>query len=67
MFDETKKLWVDPPAGWKYGFPKIWDPNKDNKDVYEWIIENGYPRTLAESYKNHFCFRMWEASEHDEG
>jgi hypothetical protein len=57
------KMWVDPPQGWKYNFPKIYDVIKDGPDVYEWIIKEGYPRKLAESYKNHFCYRMWEVKD----
>lgn len=33
---------VDPPSGWMYGFPKIWDSEKD-KPIPEWLAENGYP------------------------
>lgn len=38
--------WVDPPSGWRYGFPKLYDPEKDGP-VTEWLIRNGYPETLA--------------------
>ncbi len=33
---------IDPPSGWKYGFPKPFD-NPDNKTTEEWLVENGYP------------------------
>lgn len=56
----NNKLWVDPPSGWKFGFPKLYDRSTDNPDVVEWIVANGYPRKLMESYKDHFCYRMWE-------
>ena len=35
-------LLIDPPSGWKYGFPKPYD-NPDNKPIGLWLIENGYP------------------------
>ena len=38
-------IWVDPPSGWRYGFPKL---KKCNKPMKEWLIENGYPRDEAD-------------------
>jgi len=35
------KMWIDPPYGWRYGFPKIWDTQQP---IVEWLIENGYPQ-----------------------
>ena len=33
---------IDPPSGWKYGFPK---PIPDEvKDIKKWLVENGYPQ-----------------------
>lgn len=32
---------VDPPSGWRYGFPK--EIPEDVKDIKSWFIENGYP------------------------
>ena len=36
------RYWVDPPSGWKYGFPKIWDTDND-PPMKEWLALNGYP------------------------
>jgi hypothetical protein len=58
------KLWVDPPEGWRYGFPQIWDGSKD-PDFYNWLFWAGYPVEVQESYGNHFYIRMWEAVEDD--
>ena len=58
---ESKKIWIDPPGGWKYGFPRIYDPKKDNPDVVEWIVDQGYPRKVMESYKKYFNYRCWLA------
>ena len=41
-----KPYWVDPPSGWRYGFPKLYDPAKDG-DMRAWMIANGYPKKLA--------------------
>lgn len=58
------KLWVDPPSGWRYGFPKVWDGTKD-PDVDNWMRQVGYPDEVRESYGKHFYMRMWEAVEDD--
>ena len=36
------RQWIDPPSGWMYGFPKIWDSIND-PPVPEWLVLNGYP------------------------
>lgn len=33
--------YIDPPSGWKYGFPKILPA--DVTDIRRWLIDNGYP------------------------
>lgn len=47
---------IDPPTGWKYGFPK--ELPDDIKDLRQWFIDNGYPEKsvdLALQYS-----RSWE-------
>lgn len=39
---EHTLMWVDPPRGWQYGFPKLYNPNEDG-DLWEWLVNNGYP------------------------
>ena len=58
------KLWVDPPGGWRYGFPQIWDGSKD-PDVDTWMRQAGYPDEVRETYGKHFYMRMWEAVDDD--
>lgn len=36
-------LMIDPPSGWKYGFPKPYTRTND-KTLQEWLVENGYPQ-----------------------
>jgi len=36
-------LMIDPPSGWKYGFPKPY-LNPDNIPIEEWFLKNGYPQ-----------------------
>lgn len=56
------KIWVDPPSGWKYGFPKVWDSEKDG-DALQWMIANGYPQKEIDNCGEHFYTRQWEAKD----
>jgi len=51
---------IDPPSGWKFGFPKI-VPDPAPADMVAWIVEQGYPEDLMLSYGDHFYCRHWEA------
>ena len=50
---------VDPPSGWRYGFPRV-IPDDRRKDLVEWLVEHGYPREEIESFGAHFYCRFWE-------
>ena len=52
------KIWVDPPNGWVYGFPKLWDKQL-NPDFMAWLIAEGYPKSEIDSYGKHFYVRQW--------
>ena len=63
-------LVVDPPEGWRYGFPKAvpkgymkmsWEEKKD------WYVEQGYPLEKIEELGNFFYVSMWHKGdeEHD--
>jgi hypothetical protein len=55
-------VWVDPPSGWRYGFPKQAPyPLPDN--MTDWIIDQGYPRAEVENLGNHFHVRFTEIYE----
>jgi hypothetical protein len=47
--DNRKKVyeWIDPPGGWKYGFPKSlpggFEPTDEN--IMKFLIDNGYPHS----------------------
>lgn len=48
-------LLIDPPSGWKYGFPKAYN-NPDNLTVAEWLVNNGYPASeFDEDGQPHWC------------
>jgi len=49
-------LWIDPPEGWRYGFPKIWD-SKEHPNFSKWLLDCGYPAKDLEFALN-YC-RQW--------
>ena len=58
----NKRIWVDPPGGWKYGFPKI---KLDDSDTLEWLVKHGYPKEEIDKLGKHFFTRQWEATEEE--
>ena len=52
-------LICDPPLGWKYGFPKP-IPEDRMKDLINWLIEEGYPKSIIDELGEHFYCRFWE-------
>jgi hypothetical protein len=63
--DSPKKLIVDPPSGWKYGFPKQYFKNKisSKKELNDWLVEEGYPNSIIESFGDAFPVRFWHKKE----
>lgn len=55
---------IDPPSGWKYGFPKVLPEGVE--DAMAWLVENGYPQAEIDSYGKHFYCRHWN-EEIDDG
>ncbi len=53
-------LTIDPPSGWKYGFPKAvtQEQYKSITDLKQWCIDNGYPKSEADSYGKHFHIQI---------
>ena len=56
---KVKVLLIDPPSGWRYGFPKIY-PEEANGRTLEWLVEVGYPQWEIDKMKEHFYSRYWE-------
>jgi hypothetical protein len=53
--------WIDPPSGWKYGFPK---PVPEGvEDMTEWLVSEGYPRAEIEKMGDYFFCRHWESDD----
>jgi hypothetical protein len=47
---------VDPPEGWKYGFPKEL-PDPPPEDLNAWLVSKGYPLKLITEYEDFFFVR----------
>jgi hypothetical protein len=50
------KTIIDPPSGWKYGFPKPYDEEKDGP-IEEFLRTSGYPEKDIEFALKHM--RAW--------
>jgi hypothetical protein len=57
----TKQLMIDPPSGWRYGFPKPMPP--EVTDVKKWLVDNGYPQSMIDSLGDNLRCRFWESEE----
>jgi len=47
---------VDPPDGWRYGFPREYTP-RDGEDFDSWLVRMGYPKELLPLARK--CTRCW--------
>ena len=58
-----KKTMIDPPSGWKYGFPKPMPEDVEN--VREWLIEQGYPEEIIKAFEvaGVWHYRTWEQTD----
>jgi hypothetical protein len=51
-------VWIDPPEGWIYGFPRPIPEGIEGDAINEWMIKVGYPKEKIEEYGEHFHCRM---------
>jgi len=56
------KYWIDPPSGWRYGFPKIYDSDC-GINLMEWLVEEGYPQKEIDYIGRLFYCRQWSAED----
>ena len=61
---EATKLMVDPPSGWMYGFPALWDKEKQ-PELKEFLKEKGYPEKDIDFACQYI--RMWFPQEKENG
>lgn len=47
-----KVMMIDPPSGWKYGFPKPLP--EEVVDTMKWLVENGYPQSEIDACGDYF-------------
>jgi len=55
MDGTEKSIYIDPPSGWKYGFPKKAPANlreMDTDGLNNWLSQNGYPMREIEIWTN---------------
>jgi hypothetical protein len=59
--NKTKKIkLIDPPTGWKYGFPK--ELPAMVHDIDGWLVANGYPQSIIDDFKKKnkdLPYRCW--------
>lgn len=60
-----KPVMIDPPNGYQYGFPKLYDKLK-NPNFYEWIVSEGYPQEEIDRFEGQFYCRFWHPKDKDE-
>lgn len=48
------KTMYDPPMGWKFGFPKVYDPLSD-ETLEETLQRDGYPEFLIARGMAKYC------------
>lgn len=57
--ENNKKKIIDPPSGWKYGFPKEIPSNViTEEDFKKWFIKSGYPEKEVDFALKYS--RVWE-------
>lgn len=55
-----KRIYIDPPEGWKYGFPKSYEEGNPPRNLNKWLTDNGYPAQAIIDYGDKFYVRTWE-------
>ena len=46
---------IDPPEGWRYGFPKPVPAFKSHPDFVKWMYDQGYPKELIKQGMLEHC------------
>ena len=49
---------IDPPTGWRYGFPRAYNAERDGP-MRDFLLANGYPERDVDFALEHM--RMWPA------
>ncbi len=57
------KINVDPPSGWRYGFPRVYDRLEHGPDMLAWLVQEGYPQSEIDRMGDQFYVRQWPVEE----
>lgn len=57
-----KVKYYDPPAGWRYGFPKPYNPLPGEK-LEDTLKRDGYPQREIDACGEYLYCRFWEQGE----
>jgi len=47
----STRTMIDPPSGWRFGFPKEIPKKVLEEDVLNWLVDNGYPQSEIDIFK----------------
>jgi len=59
---------IDPPSGWKYGFPKEIPQEiigKGELPLITWLVQEGYPQSEIDALGEYFHCRYWFEPDED--
>lgn len=62
-------LFIDPPSGWRYGFPKEAPENireMGKEELHIWLVANGYPREEIDFVDGDITCRFFVQEVNDE-
>jgi len=63
---KAKITMIDPPEGWKFGFPKpIPQYVMGGRHFIKWLLEQGYPALYIDKGYHKYC-RYWQQEVEDE-
>ena len=52
----AEEVWYDPPSGWQFGFPALWN-RKEYPELEDFLKAKGYPENMIEAGVRYG--RMW--------
>lgn len=53
------RLIIDPPSGWRYGFPRE-IPRSELHRANEWMVEHGYPQKEVDDFEGNVPYSLIE-------
>ena len=56
------KVWIDPPSGWRWGFPRIYDRVEHGDDVLAWLVQQPWVITIPMSHNPVHLQQNWDAA-----